>query len=176
MNSFNALLQSYRDGQLNNYLEKNTMARWANNTADTSLRVLYDPLSDDAELTVLSVDAIQGQIKADNTQSLGVRLKCRFVGGPYDTKMLDVILWLHTEDSVRITKQNQMAVFGYEQKREAEFNDWSRNIDWTVDGDNKELGDGWRAMVGRNVNAKIDVKPNKQTGELQQVVILKPIV
>lgn len=69
-----------------------------------------------------------------------------------------------------------MAILGYETKQEAEFNAWSEEQDWLVDGDNKLLGEGWKSFIGRVVKLKLDVKPNKQNGELQQVIFYRPLV
>lgn len=152
------------------------MARWTANTNQVALRELFGPFEEDVEAKVVDVMTVQGQVKQDNTQSIGIIVKMQMVTGPASGKRIDGILWLHTEDTVRITKQAQMAILGYETKQEAEFNAWSEEQDWLVDGDNKLLGEGWKSFIGRVVKLKLDVKPNKQNGELQQVIFYRPLV
>lgn len=152
------------------------MARWTANTNQVALKELFGPFEEDVEAKVVGVNAVQGQVKPDGSQSIGVGLKMQMTTGPAFGKRVDGVLWLHTEDTVRISKQAQMAIFGFDQKQEAEFNAWAEDKDWLVDGDNKIVGEGWTEAIGRVLKLKLDVKPNKQNGELQQNIFYRPIV
>lgn len=135
---------------------------------------MYDPMQD-IEAKVIGINVVQGQQKEDGSQSLGINLKCEFLNGPAAGKKYDHILWLHTEDTERISKQAYMAVYGYDRSREAEFNSMAAEKDWFIDGDQKLCGNGWTELVGRAFRVNVDVKPNKQTGEPQNQFIYFPL-
>lgn len=150
-------------------------ARWKGNSANVPLRELFGPYENDVEANIVAVKPFAGSVKDDNTQSIAVNVRMQMLNGPAAGKSVFAMLWVHTEEALRITKQAQMAIYGYTSKQEDEYNAWDAEQDWLIDASTNEIGEGWTNMVGRTVCLKLDVKPNKQTGELQQIINYRPL-
>jgi len=151
------------------------MARWQGNPSGVNLRELFGPYEEDVEAEVVEVKPFQGNPKDDGTVSIAANLRLQMKTGPAAGKSVFGMLWVHTEESLRITKQAQMAIYGYDAKQESEFDAWSNDQDWLIDAETNELGTAWTDMKGRVVKLKLDVKPNKKSGELQQVMFYRPL-
>jgi hypothetical protein len=151
------------------------MGRWQGNPSKVNLRELFGPYEEDVEATVIEVKPFEGKPKDDGSVSIAANLRLQMTTGPAAGKSIFSMLWVHTEDALRIAKQAQMAIYGYTSKQEEEFDSWSDQQDWLIDAQANELGTAWTDMKGRVVKLKLDVKPNKQTGELQQIINYRPL-
>ena len=76
---------------------------------------------------------------------------------------------MHNEVSQQMTKRFIMAAFGYEQKREKEFDATYAPKDWSLDFETGEIGEVYRELQGKIVTGVLSIGPNKMTGDEQQV-------
>lgn len=76
----------------------------------------------------------------------------------------------HTEGSRGFGKQFRMAALGFPATKEGEaaFNAKFKGSDWSLDTDTKAVGDAWRQLTGKRVQAVVDVGINVNDGSPQQ--------
>lgn len=116
-----------------------------------------------------SVKAFEGKEKEDGTKAYGIRLRLKIVSeGPHKNKGIPMSFYLHNEVSQQMTKRFIMAVLGYSQKQEKEFDAAYGAKDWSFDTETGEVGEVYRELEGKLVTCELAIQPNKQTGDEQQ--------
>lgn len=104
----------------------------------------------------------------DNTakggkHSWGIEYPLRIKGGENDGKKMDqgVRLYLHTENTNNINIVFLMAALGYlpgDAEAEAKYKELTEGWDWSFDTDTKEVGAGWKNLIGNIVSNDITVE------------------
>ena len=97
----------------------------------------------------------------------GVRTSIKVTEG--DSNIGDTIpvsLYLHTEESEKMSKQFLLAAYGKNASNrsdEADFNSqFTNEDDWVVDDETGELGDVWKGCQGKLIRANVTQTINKR--------------
>jgi hypothetical protein len=109
----------------------------------------------------------------------GVRVALTIANeGPFKGKRYLKTLWYHTDGTAGMNKQFQMAVLGYENNKKGEtaFNEaYPAGTDWSFDTDSGAVGDAWRELVGKRVQADLDIKLGDNDNEQQTEAGWRPV-
>ena len=78
-----------------------------------------------------------------------------------------VNFYLHFDGGDRMLKQFQMACLGYKRGKENEkaFNEKYGDLDWRIDWENEQLGDGWATLTGTRAVCDISINVNPNTDD-----------
>lgn len=76
----------------------------------------------------------------------------------------EISLWIHSKGAMAMSKRAIMAILGYDEKEEEEFNNYLRggNLDLSFDFEESDegydvtLGSGWESLAGKLVGAHLD--------------------
>lgn len=160
------------------------MPRWQNNPADVALRTIYPPM-EDTVLEIKAVKTVQGSELDENNEPTfwGVGVDLEFTqatddeGKDYAGKKLQTVFNLaNTEYGESMAVQFQMAAYGFPSNSVGQegFKNFARPLDWSVDTESKTIGQAWQDLVGRQIRAKLNIKPDKN-GEIRQTISWKPL-
>lgn len=110
------------------------------------------------ELLIGEPKAFEKPNKAGNL-SVGVRYPITVAEGPEKGSKTFYTCYTHSEGGMGFAKQFLMTALGYPLTKDAEksFNEKYRGSDWGLDTDSSSVGDMWREVTGKRVNAAVDV-------------------
>lgn len=117
----------------------------------------------------------------------GVGFLCTVVAGPVDSngkespaehvgKKAYQRLFYHTDESAGFRKAFILAAFGYTPREEEEFNNKAAGADhWFFDTDTGEMGDGWKAMSGKEIVASLSIGKGQNDQPQQSWDLIRPV-
>lgn len=121
----------------------------------------------------------------DNTatggkHSWGIRYSLRIKGGELDGKRMgqDVQLYLHTDNTLGINIIFLMAALGFipgDAAAEESYKEFTADWDWSFDTDTKEVGEGWKKLVGNIIHNHVEMEmitEGSRMGQSQNVYSL----
>ena len=144
-----------------------------------SPRYEYDPSKATASIEIFPKGDYEfsvGEPKAfirtnqNNEVSYGVRFALTITSDQQRGKRTVQTCYLHNDGGQSMTKQFQMAVYGFKRtsQDEQKFNEAMKDADWAFDPEVGTVGEAWHKMAGAHVVCTLDVGVNKDTHEQQQ--------
>lgn len=122
------------------------------------------------------------QFDKDPTKiSYGVQYKLTVVSeGPFKGKSIFARLFQHTDGAQDMAKKFLLAAAGLNPNKPESDTQWNeaygaKDFSFSIEGQNKSVGDGWNTWKGQMIVADADLKPSeKDASQMNQQLNFKP--